>query len=233
MATASNTITINTFNEKKYTPLIVAIQNVNLGEVTRLLAMDEINPNLKHEEETYYPLMWACGNYPGKFDIFKALLAHPKIDASLREPKFGYCALGEAVTHNLHENVKLILAHPTLMGLVTREVNYHKFGRTVMSTASNYGHHETIAVLLSVPGFDVKFSSENFSKETYLYGAIRSNSLKSVKLLVEGGVDMTNVNKEGKTALNVAKELALLAKSNNGRAYDTDMVPYLESVIGH
>ena len=155
----------------------------------------------KHEFSEMEPVsnntVLHCAIEAGHIDILRLLLLEDKssvndANCNLRTP------LHQAAVCGHLDAVKLLLQNHAKLD---RE---DKWGDSPLALAQGKGHY-SIAILLIEKG--AKINPRKIDIRRMLFAAIELESAKAVAILVHGGADVLSRNKEGTTALQLAKEV--------------------------
>jgi ankyrin repeat protein len=190
-------------NELGIGPLWLAIQ-AHSADMVELLLDNGADPNIARESgET--PLMAAARS--GQIDVME-LLIRRSADVNAREKKFGQTALMWAAGNPAA--VKLLLEHKADVEVNTKawDVNYTIYAPRTRT--------------LGKTGIPWNTSGEFVSKQgghNALFFAIQERNMKSVRLLVDAGLDVNSVAADGTTPLLASLyKWVPLGRSDRGRS---------------
>jgi len=143
------------------------------------------------------PLHRASGN--GHVSCVKILLQQPEIDVNARNDD-GFTSLLVASYRGHHEIVKILLQNPNILPSIN---NGDSQGYTPLLCACLAPHLEVLRLLIRQSTLDVNQSSGN--GDTGLHMLSRNGAINGLKILLENpNVDMTKLDNDGATALDVA-----------------------------
>jgi ankyrin repeat protein len=175
--------------------LMAATIKEDLAAAAACLALPGVDVN-KPDPQGWTPLMHAT--FDGNADLIRLLADHPDIDLAV-ENEMG-SALHLAAWMGRVDAMDALLAggglNPNLKGAD---------GCTALIVAANSGRAESAKRLLEIPGIDV--NARDNAGDTALIAAAHRRSDIVRMLLARAEIDASASNKEGRTAMDVARDL--------------------------
>ena len=200
--------------ELKLTKLHQAVWDNDLPKVISLIkeakkfGIEEELVNIP-DEDGRTPLMRASGN--NNLPIVKLLIQEGAIVS--KKEKYGDTAAHWAAINGSND----VLRHLLIIGVNVDEKG--EYNRTLLHTAAFWNRHSTVEMLLNE--FDgrsiINDNSNDFKRTPLTYAIFNYGDLKMVKILIEAGANKEKVDRDNKTALDVAEE-----------EEKSDVVEYLE-----
>lgn len=203
-------VNVNIFDERRYTPLIIAIENGNIEAVQSLLKAKDIDieyklPEYISMEVKGYDYQINVGNasplliaiFYEQNDIVKLLLennADTKSEDISRQNSILYAgAFGNA------DILKMLIDKDK--SLSESKGGYYF---NALDLAVAYNKQDNIKYLVETLNYDI--NSKNIIGWTPLYYAASNGNLEVCKLLIKLGADKNIKSNEGKTPYDIAKE---------------------------
>jgi ankyrin repeat protein len=184
----------------------------NLCEVDEYINNAAFDINVVDKECGLTGLMYAA--WSDKFNSVSSLLERPDIDINYQDPKYKYTALHMAAADNNSMSVMFLSMHPKC------DVNLRNYeGQTAFMKAARCGMAKSVDILMSnkinindvdnngCTALHLAVQKENkYYNQAYSWMIPKYN--QTIDLLLScNGIDLSITNKDGKTALDLAKEV--------------------------
>ncbi|KAG8193862.1 hypothetical protein JTE90_011422 [Oedothorax gibbosus] len=210
-------IDINKRDSYECNPLVRASQNGHLEAVEALLATKKVDILAKDSKLGYDSLLSASTR--GHADVVEALLKYPGISVNAKTTH-GDTALHLAASKGYLEVVEVLLSVPGILVNEKNDSYYH----TPLHLAADLHHSDVVEALLGHPDTDVNVKDK--SLQTPLHTSAYHGDLKTIELLLQGGIRANEKTINGYTA-------AYWAAKQNQHAALQMIVNYLKRVVEH
>lgn len=184
-------------------PIFVAIRKGDLAALLTELKKEGIDVDQKERDEGKTPLIVACRMGKDGLPLITALIKHGA--NSIIKDRFGLSPLHYAAYGGHLEVCQYLLDHGSTLEHEAKDGN----GWTALLYAIDGGHTQ-LALHLIEKGANMKISEEE-GKMTSLHIAINRGLLRVVTVLIEqGGLDIEQVDGQGRSPLRMAASLGNL-----------------------
>lgn len=189
---------VNRPNRSGVTPLHYAARNGHVDVVRALLDVETINLNCQ-DKEGLTPLH--CAADEGRVEIVGMLLAVKGISPNIGTIDGSVAPLVWAVNQHYTDVVKLFLQNSDVLANINVP---DSDGVAILHHAAYAGNTDVGELLLNVPGIDVNSAQDQ--GWTPLHWAAFGGEKEFVQLLLRYNIDVSLVDNEGRTAIDVARE---------------------------
>jgi len=193
-----------------FTPLLIASCCGHI-EIVKLLLNDQRVDVNKEDEYGITPFSIACQN--GRIEIVKLLLNDNRVDIN-QANKDGSTPFYLACSRGHIEIVKLLLNDKRID--INQPEGYG--GETPFYVACDNGHIEIVKYLVNDSRIDI--NKEENEGWTPFYNACNYGEIEIVKYLLASGRDLNLTNREGETAIDIARERASTEEYDESEEYE-------------